>query len=103
MVQSMRNNRRSRSSAFSLIELVIVVVIIAIIGAIAIPRMSRGAAGASDSALTADLTTMRKAIDLYQTEHNGSWPDLVADATLLTKKTNSQGSATGTATDPAIY
>src|SRR5882757_8150171 len=69
MVQSMRNNRRSRSSAFSLIELVIVVVIIAIIGAIAIPKMSRGAQGAGDSALLQDLSILRSAMDLYNSEH----------------------------------
>ena len=63
--------------AFSLIELVIVIVIIGIIGAIAIPRMSRGAAGAADGALTADLTRLRNAIDLYQAEHGGAFPDLV--------------------------
>lgn len=65
-------NRRNR--AFSLIELVIVVVIIGIIGAIAIPRMSRGAQGAADSALIADLTRMRAAIDLFQAEHGGTYP-----------------------------
>ena len=60
--------------AFSLIELVIVVVIIAIIGAIAIPKMSRGAAGAGDAALTQDLSVLRSALDLYQTENGGSYP-----------------------------
>jgi prepilin-type N-terminal cleavage/methylation domain-containing protein len=62
------------AAAFSLIELVIVVVIIAIIGAIAIPRMSRGAAGAADAALTQDLTSLRGAIDLLQTENGGVYP-----------------------------
>ena len=57
--------------AFSLIELVIVIVIIGIIAAIAVPRMSRGAAGATDAALRADLATLRAAIDLYHTEHEG--------------------------------
>jgi prepilin-type N-terminal cleavage/methylation domain-containing protein len=64
--------------AFSLIELVIVVVIIGIIGAIAIPRMSRGAEGASDSALVANLAVLRNAIDLFVTEHEGTYP-LAAD------------------------
>lgn len=59
---------------FSLIELVIVVVIIAIIGAIAIPKMSRGAAGAGDSALIQDLSVLRSALDLYQTENGGNYP-----------------------------
>jgi len=60
---------------FSLIELVIVVVIIGIIGAIAVPRMSRGAEGAADSALTANLRVLRDAIDLFATEHGGSFPE----------------------------
>src|SRR2546421_12654805 len=58
-----------RSRGFSLIELVIVVVIIGIIAAIAVPRMSRGSQGAADSALSGNLTVLRNAIDLYQTEH----------------------------------
>ena len=80
-----------RNRAFSLIELVIVVVIIGIIAAIAIPRMSRGATGAADGALTADLATIRNAIDLYQAEHAGTFPDLVATPTQLTGYTNDAG------------
>src|SRR4051812_14836465 len=65
---------KSKYTGFSLIELVIVVVIIAIIGAIAIPRMSRGAAGAADSALVGNLKVLRSAIDLYASEHGGTFP-----------------------------
>lgn len=68
--EATRHNRKG----FSLIELVIVVVIIGIIGAIAIPRISRGASGASDSALVANLAVLRNAIDLYATEHQGTYP-----------------------------
>ncbi len=63
-----------RKRAFSLIELVIVVVIIGIVAAIAIPRMSRGSQGAAESSLVADLSVMRKAIDLYTVEHIGDFP-----------------------------
>ncbi len=84
MLSIIRNNRR----AFSLIELVIVVVIIGIIAAIAIPRMSRGAAGANDSALSGNLSVLRKAIDLYQAEHGGAYPPLATFADVLTKRTN---------------
>ena len=77
--------------AFSLIELVIVIVIIAIIAAIAIPRMSRGASGAAESSLTADLAVLRNSIDLYQTEHGGTFPDLVATPTQLTQFTDDNG------------
>lgn len=68
--------RARQLRAFSLIELVIVVVIIGIIAAIAVPRMSRGAAGASDSALSANLSILRNAIDLFHTEHGGTYPTL---------------------------
>ena len=71
---SIGNATKTRFAAFSLIELVIVVVIIAIIGAIAIPKMSRGAAGASDSAVLQDLSVLRSALDLYQTENGGAYP-----------------------------
>lgn len=87
--------RRTRS-AFSLIELVIVVVIIGIIAAIAIPRMSRGAQGANDSTLVGNLAVMRKALDLYAAEHNGTFPAVGVLATQLTTKTNADGTATGT-------
>ncbi len=60
----MRRSDPRRKRAFSLIELVIVVVIIGIVAAIAIPRMSRGSEGAAESSLVADLSVMRKAIDL---------------------------------------
>ena len=64
----------SKNRGFSLIELVIVVVIIAIIAAIAVPKMSRGAAGANDSATLQNLAQMRSAIDLFSTEHGGTYP-----------------------------
>jgi len=58
-------------SAFSLIELVIVVVIIGIIGAIAIPRMSSSAENAAVNAVIADRSTLQRAVDLYEIEHEG--------------------------------
>ncbi len=65
--------RRGRP-AFSLVELVIVIVILTIIAMIAIPRIGVGAAAAEESALKADLTRLRKAIDLYAAEHRGVYP-----------------------------
>lgn len=94
---------RTRSSGFSLIELVIVVVIIAIIGAIAIPRMSRGAAGASDSALVGDLAVLRNAIDLYATEHGGTFPSGDTFVDQLTKFTDVNGAASATKTTTHIF
>ncbi len=92
-----------RNKAFSLIELVIVVVIIGIIAAIAIPRMSRGATGAADGALTADLATLRNAIDLFQAEHAGTFPDLVTTPTYLTQYTDDAGTISATKDTTHIY
>jgi general secretion pathway protein G len=90
-----------RRSAFSLIELVIVVVIIAIIAAIAIPRMSRGAAGAADSALSGNLRVLRSAIDLYATEHGGSYPPMANLVDALTKYSD-EGGTTFSATKNGV-
>lgn len=83
--------RKNTRRAFSLIELVIVVVIIGIIAAIAIPRMSRGAAGAGDSALGSNLATLRKAIDLYAAEHDGSFPSVAKFTEQMTQYSNAAG------------
>lgn len=91
------------SRAFSLIELVIVVVILGIIGAIAIPRLSRGAEGAKDAALITDLTTLRNAIDLYITEHEGLKPTTGAIANELTQYTDKDGGVSATKTATNIY
>jgi general secretion pathway protein G len=73
-VYDMRKETRNRHYGFSLVELVIVIVIIAVIAAIAIPRFSRGAAGADESALLANLATMRQAIEHYGAEHGTDFP-----------------------------
>jgi len=86
---------------FSLIELVIVVVIIGIIAAIAVPRMSRGVSGAADSALTANLSVLRNAIDLYQTEHGGTYPTLANLPNALTQYSDAAGSTFSATKDPA--
>jgi type II secretory pathway pseudopilin PulG len=85
---------------------VIVVAIIAILAAIGIPRMSRGAKGASDAALTGDLATIRNAIDLYATEHNGAYPAETGTDninTQLTQYTDGQGAVSPTRTTSCIY
>ncbi len=95
--------RTRRGKGFSLIELVIVVVIIGIIGAIAIPRISRGASGASDSALTANLAVLRNAIDLYATEHGGTFPALSTIANQLTLYSDATGGTSATKDTTHIY
>jgi len=73
---------RSRTTrAFSLVELVIVIVILGIIAAVAIPRISSGSRNAGESALRADLASLRNAIDWYYGEHNNKFPAQVGDGT----------------------
>ncbi len=95
-------SKRGRKG-FSLIELVIVVVIIGIVAAIAIPRLSRGSAGASESALSANLTALRNAIEMYATEHDGNWPDPATIESQLTQYTNAAGATNATRTTEYIY
>jgi general secretion pathway protein G len=102
-MQAARKIKRPGLYGFSLIELVIVVVIIGIIGAIAVPRMSRGAKGAADSAVTANLTVLRNALDLYSTEHTGAYPAFADIADALTTYTDSVGDTATTKDSTHIY
>jgi general secretion pathway protein G len=86
-----------------LIELVIVVVIIAIIGAIAIPKMSRGAQGAGDSALIQDLSVLRSALDLYQTENGGTYPAAGNVTNALLQYNDGLGNLSATKTGNFVY
>jgi general secretion pathway protein G len=92
-----------RQKAFSLIELVIVVVIIAIIGAIAIPKMSRGAQGAADSALIQNLSVLRSALDLYQTENGGNYPTAANVTNALIQYNDGNGGLSATKTGNFVY
>jgi hypothetical protein len=67
--------------------------------------MSRGAAGASDSALSANLSILRNSIDLYQTEHGGTFPTLTQlNNGALTKYSDATGGTlSDTKTVSAIY
>lgn len=92
-----------RARGFSLIELVIVVVIIGIIAAIAIPRMSRGATAAADSSLTANLAVLRNAIDLFQTEHGGTYPGAATITTQLTLYSDDTGATNAAKSTTFVY
>jgi prepilin-type N-terminal cleavage/methylation domain-containing protein len=99
----MKNSYLVTRRGFSLIELVIVVVIIGIIAAIAVPRLSRGASGAADSAVSGDLAVLRSAIDLYATEHGGTYPALATVDAQLTQYTDASGGTAATKDATHIY
>jgi general secretion pathway protein G len=90
--------------AFSLIELVIVVVIIGIIAAIAIPRMSRGATGAAENSLKANLSLLRNAVEIFQTENGGNYPTVGNLPNALTGYSDGNGGVVAyAATRPGGY
>ncbi|MBK9121199.1 MAG: prepilin-type N-terminal cleavage/methylation domain-containing protein [Phycisphaerales bacterium] len=94
----MARSTGTRAPAFSLVELVVVIVIIGILAAIAVPRLSRGSAGASQSAVSANLATVRAAIELYAAEHGGNYPgpDAAGFVSKLTMFTSYAGATSAT-------
>lgn len=67
-------SRHRAARGFTLIELLIVVIIIAILAAIAIPQFSSSSGDAQESALDANLATMRSSIELYRVQHANVYP-----------------------------
>ena len=84
---------RTFSAGFTLIELLIVVIILAILAAIVIPQFSNSTKDAQEATMDANLATLRAAIELYKTQHNGAYPG----ALVSSGGTNcATGGATGT-------
>lgn len=64
---------------FTLVELLIVVIILAILAAVVIPQFQSSTTEAKESALDANLSAMRNAIELYKVQHtNNIYPGAVA-------------------------
>lgn len=74
----MKRNLNTRSKAFTLVELLIVIIIIAVLAAIAIPKFSNSSVKSKESALKAELSLLRNAIELFKNDC-GSYPAAVAD------------------------
>lgn len=72
--------RRRLAQGFTLIELLIVVIIIAILAAIAIPQFANSSNDAQESALDANLNTVRSAIELYRVQHNNRFPGVAVSS-----------------------
>ena len=78
----MKNNA-SKYRGFSLIELLIIVSIIGILAAIVIPTFSNANETAKAGALSSQINTVKKALILYKTDHNDTYP---TDAQLITNQ-----------------
>ena len=75
----MLKRMKRKESGFTLVELIIVIVILGILASIAIPSIIGSADEARETALSQDLSTLRKAVQLYAAQHQAKYPGAVAD------------------------
>jgi general secretion pathway protein G len=94
---------RKAPKGFTLVEILIVVIILGILAAVVIPQFTNASEDARTSSAASQLQTIRSAVELYKLQHRDMFPttDGTADATkwswtLLTSKTNEDGTSTGT-------
>jgi general secretion pathway protein G len=69
------NSKRQRG--FTLVEILIVVIILAVLAGVVIPQFSSSTEEAKLTVLRSDLSSMRKAVELYYHQHNAVYPGAV--------------------------
>lgn len=101
----MYSRKTNRRSGFTLLEVMLVVVILGLVAAIALPKLSRGAQGTADTAVASNLAVMRTAVDLFQTEHNGTYPSSTPATFIaqLTQYSDISGNTNATKTATFCY
>ena len=65
-----------KRGGFTLVEILIVVVILGILAAIVIPQFTNASESAKVSSMISQLQTIRSQLELFQVQHNGSYPTL---------------------------
>lgn len=90
----------SAKHGFTLVELMIVVSLLGILAALVVPQFGSSADEARTSALSSDLTAIRKQIELYRNHHEGRAPAFVGETgddfiRRMTTKTDAAGVAGG--------
>jgi prepilin-type N-terminal cleavage/methylation domain-containing protein len=88
---------RRHSRGFTLIEVMIVVMIMAILAGALIPKLSSSTTDAKKSSLKFNAQTMQTQIQVYASEHNGSFPALATFVNQMTLPTDVNGLTTGSA------
>jgi general secretion pathway protein G len=87
---------RKRIQGFTLVEILIVVVILGILAAIVIPQFSTASDAARASSTLSQLQTVRSQLELYKTQHKGSYPALADMWTNLIEASDVDGATNGT-------
>jgi prepilin-type N-terminal cleavage/methylation domain-containing protein len=64
---------------FTLIELMVVIVIIAILAAVALPNFMGATEKARESAVRSAMKTLQTAIEMYATDHSGTYTNRLED------------------------
>ena len=95
--------RTRNAQGFTLVEILIVVVILGILAAIVIPQFTNASETAKASNLTSQLQSIRSQLELYQVQHNGSYPDLSANWNRFTMYTDIAGTTNATKTAVFAY
>jgi len=88
-------------SAFTLVEILIVVIILGILASIVVPQFSNATAESRENSLRMNLFRVRTQLQIYNSQHNGQWPDLASFEDQLTAQTDVSGNA-GTEFGPYI-
>jgi general secretion pathway protein G len=94
--EHMQTKTTNKRRGFTLLEVLLVVVILGLVAAIALPRLSRGAQGTSETAVASNLAVLRTAIDLFQTEHGGTYPSSTNAANQLLQYSDVTGATLST-------
>src|SRR5262245_15045119 len=94
--QFITSKARQPARSFTLVELLIVVMILGILAALVLPQFADATADSKLSNLKGQLDVVRKQIETYRLEHNGSPPTFAQFAAQMTGVTNPDGSMSGT-------
>ena len=88
-----------RWHAFTLVEILIVVVILGILAAIVVPQFANASVSAQSSSMKGSLQVIRSQIELYQAQHDSTYPSLAqlnAAWNVLLSRTDAAGNVGST-------